>query len=325
MISIVTASDDGYLHHLAGMLHSASLYHPEARYFLLDNAISPDNADRLRGLAAAIGIDLTFLPCASLLRDRLNTGLTTYARLMIPRLLGEDIERCLYIDADTSIVGSLDELFYSDMGGCPVAATKDIANTAIMKKESELHGIELGRDYFNAGMMLMDLRQWRAEGIADKAIEYANRHPERMLYWDQSALNKILYLRNRPIDPIWNFFKWSDARKLSGPPRIIHYTTLPKPTEWPESPLADLYKFHRDQTPWPFAKLPTIKRNRIKETRTVLGAAVGIGKYRRRLEHTKFLDFVRTEICDPALARAMALSQAKSPRAEPVMSDGSRI
>jgi lipopolysaccharide biosynthesis glycosyltransferase len=312
VISIVTASDDGYVHHLAGMLHSASLYHPEARYFLLDNAISADNADKLRGLAAATGIDLTFIPCASLLRDRLNTRLTTYARLMIPLVLGEDIGRCLYIDADTSITGSLDDLFYSDMGDCPVAATKDIANADLVKKESSLHSIELGRDYFNAGMMLIDLRRWRGEKIADKAIEYANRHPERMLFWDQSALNKVLYLRNRPIDPIWNFFHWSDARTLSEPPRIVHYTTLPKPPQWPESPFAELYKFHRDQTPWPFAKRPPPGKNWFKEKRALIAAALGIEKYRKRREHEELLEYIRREVAEPALTRARALSTASA-------------
>jgi lipopolysaccharide biosynthesis glycosyltransferase len=311
VISIVTASDDGYIHHLAGMLHSASLYHPEARYFLLDNAISADNADKLCGFAAASGIDLTLLPCASLLRDRLNTRLTTYARLMIPQVLGEEVGRCLYIDADTNITGSLEDLFCSDMGDCPVAATKDIANSDLMTKESALHGVELGRDYFNAGMMLIDLRRWRAENIADKAIDYANRHPERMVFWDQSTLNKVLYLRNRPIDPMWNFFHWSDARKLSEPPRIVHYTTLPKPPQWPESPFAELYKFHRDQTPWPFERLLPARKNWFKEKRTLVGAALGIEKWRRRRESEELLEYIRRELADPALIRARALSRAQ--------------
>lgn len=310
----MTASDDGYVHHLAGMLHSASLYHPEARYFLLDNAISSDNADRLRGFAAAIGIDLTFLPCAALLRDRLNTRLTTYARLLTPQLLGEDVGRCLYIDADTTIAGSLDDLFYCDMGECPVAATKDIGNLDLMKKESALHGIELGQDYFNAGMMLIDVQQWRAENIADKAIDYANRYPERMVFWDQSTLNKILYLRNKLIDPIWNFFKWSDARELSGPPRIVHYTTLPKPTHWPESPFAELYKFHRDQTPWPFERLPPTPKSWLKEKRTLAGAALGIEKYQQRRDYEELLAYIRRDVAGSALIRARALSRAREAR-----------
>lgn len=314
MNPIISASDDGYIHHFAAMLHSAALYHPHASYYLLDAGISDASRDKLNSFCDRWGIDLTVIPCRPLLEDRLPNFrvMPSYARLLIPELLGDDLGRCLYIDADTTIVGSLESLMSVDLNGFPIAAMPDSGDPALIRKEGVAHGIEFGDDYFNTGVMVMDLMRWRAEGIAGRAIDYARAYPERMLLWDQSSLNVVLHLRNRPIDPIWNFFKLRDARKLSGPPRIIHYTTLPKPTEWPESPFADLYKFHRDQTPWPFAKLQPTKRRWFKETRTAVGAAIGIEKYRRRLEYGKLLDFIRTDISDPALARAKALSQARS-------------
>lgn len=308
---IISASDDGYIHHFAAMLHSASLYHPEAHYVLLDGGISAANLAKLISFCEEKGIRLSVLPVERLLRDRLNTGNSTYARLFVPELLGREVERCLYIDADTTIVGPLTPLFELDLGGSPIAAIRDTGDLNITRRESVAHGIAFGDDYFNAGVMVMDLTRWRQESIADRVIDYANAHPERLIVNDQSCLNAVLYMQNHPIDPIWNFFKLRDARKLSGPPRIIHYTTLPKPTEWPESPFADLYKFHRDQTPWPFAKLPPAPRNRFKEARTAVGAAIGIEKYRQRLEYRRLLDFIRTEIGDAALARARALSQAR--------------
>lgn len=315
MIPIVSASDDGYIHHFAAMLHSASLYHPQAQYILLDGGVSAANLAKLRSFCEAAAIDLSVLPVERLLQERLNTRNSTYARLFVPELLNYEIKRCLYIDADTTVVGPLTELFELDLHGLPIAAIRDTGDLHITHRESIAHGIDFGDDYFNAGVMVMDLTEWRKKNIAGQAIDYARAHPERLIVNDQSCLNPVLYLQNRPIDPIWNFFKLRDARELSGPPRIIHYTTLPKPTEWPESPFADLYKFHRDQTPWPFAKLPPTPRKRFKEARTAVGAALGIGKYRERLAYRKLLDFIRTQISDPALARAKALSRARPPEA----------
>ncbi len=40
-----------------------------------------------------------------------NLPLTTYFRLLIPKILGEDIEVCLYLDGDIVIRGSIDPLF----------------------------------------------------------------------------------------------------------------------------------------------------------------------------------------------------------------------
>jgi lipopolysaccharide biosynthesis glycosyltransferase len=314
MIPIVSATDDGYVHHFAAMLHSAKLYHPDGRFYLLDAGVSAANLDRLKCFRDRWEIDLAVVPCRSLLDDRLPgyPVISSYSRLLIPEVLGDDMERCLYIDADTTVVNSLESLAAVDLEGFPIAAMPDSGDWGFVRRESEAHGIEFGENYFNTGVMVMDLARWRAEGIAGRAFDYARAYPERMLLWDQSSLNVILHLRNKPIDQIWNFFKLRDAGKLSAPPHIVHYTTLPKPTEWPESPFADLYKFHRDQTPWPFTKLPPTRRSRFKEARTFLGAAAGIKKYRERLEYERLLDFIRTDICAPALARARVLSQARS-------------
>jgi len=308
MVPIVSASDDNYVHHFAAMLHSASLYHPNAKYILLSDSISQENFAKLKNLSTSRRIDLTVISCGQMLRECLQEGAAAYARLLIPELLDQRIERCLYVDADTTIVAPLDDLFNIDLNGFPIAAVRDFGDITIKRKESDLHGIDFGDDYFNTGVMLMNLTRWREEDIASQAFAYARAHPERMLLCDQSSLNVILYRRNLPLDAKWNFFSLMDARKLSASPHIVHYTTFPKPTAWPESPFGDLYKFHRDQTPWPFEKLRPARRNLAKEARTAIGHVLGIDKYRCRQEHMETLDFIRTEISDTALARARKLA-----------------
>ncbi|HEX7789980.1 MAG TPA: glycosyltransferase family 8 protein [Afipia sp.] len=308
---IVSASDDGFIPHFAAMLHSAWLYHPAARFYLLDAGLKPESLDKLEGFAREHGIDLTIIPCA----DRLGRQLPSiyhraaYARWLIPELLA-GIGQALYVDADVSVTGSLCELFSVDLEGHPIAAMCDgVACTSQM--ESLNHGVSLGADYFNTGLMVMNLQQWRDEEIASRAFAYAAANRDILPYHDQSVLNVVLRGRNKPIDRIWNFFDPYEIELLNCAPRVIHYVSALRPTRWPDSPYADLYKFHRDQTPWPFTKLPS---RRLKYMKRRIGAAAGIARYKRNLEEYRLLDVVRTTVAEPALKRAQALVESAKRR-----------
>ncbi|HEX7789979.1 MAG TPA: glycosyltransferase family 8 protein [Afipia sp.] len=306
---IVSASDDGFAPHFAAMLHSAWLYHPDAAYYLLDAGLTRENIRKLNDFARARTISLTIIPCADSLAQRLPSisSRGTFARWLAPDVIG--VDRVLYIDADATVVGPLDELYAVDLEGHPIAAIED-GDAEISQQESDLHGIRFGADYFNAGVMVMDLQQWRREDIAAKSFAYAVANPEKLLVQDQSALNAVLYRRNRKIDQIWNFFRFRDLYKLANAPRVVHYVGPTKPDVWRASPYKQLYKFHRDQTPWPLAKLPRGTRWSRKVTIRI-GALLGSAGYRRRIDEMKHVDIVRTEVSDPALLRAQRIYQSR--------------
>src|SRR5690606_9658939 len=48
-----------------------------------------------------------------------------YARLMIDRLVGPDVERVLYLDCDMLVRDNIEKLFDIDMEGKPIAAVRD--------------------------------------------------------------------------------------------------------------------------------------------------------------------------------------------------------
>ncbi|HEX7792651.1 MAG TPA: glycosyltransferase family 8 protein [Afipia sp.] len=304
---IVTASDDGFLPQLGVLLHSAWLYHPEARFYLLDAGISESNRDLLRRYAGERAMDLHIIPCGDILKARLPmmSNLGTYARWLVPELLPETLDRVIYLDADIAVIDTLDELYASDLANYPVAAVED-GNADVLRIESESHGTIFDH-YFNAGVMVMNLRQWRSEGIAAQVFAFAAANPHKLPLSDQSALNVVLHGRSRKLDQTWNFFKAHEIETLPRLPRVVHFVSATRPDRWAESPFAELYKFHRDQTPWPFAGLSA---RRWTDLRRRLGAALRVARYKRRAEEKRLIGVTRATVAIPALLRAQAKQAA---------------
>ena len=111
-----------------------------------------------------------------------------YYRLFFPFLVSEAVERLLYMDVDTLVVGDLAGLATLDLAGKPVGAVTDTD----MPVRTDL-GIYSVEEYFNSGVLLMDIAMWKAQSISEKALKIIGEQPERIRgYPDQDALNMAL-------------------------------------------------------------------------------------------------------------------------------------
>ncbi|MBO3273559.1 glycosyltransferase family 8 protein, partial [Hymenobacter defluvii] len=110
-----------------------------------------------------------------------------YYRLFFPFLV-QNVKKLLYIDVDTLIVGNLKELFEVNLHGRPVAAVTDTD----MPVRSDL-GIYSAEDYFNSGVLLLDITKWKEQQITEQALKIIQEQPDRIKqYPDQDALNMVL-------------------------------------------------------------------------------------------------------------------------------------
>jgi lipopolysaccharide biosynthesis glycosyltransferase len=249
-ITIVSAADEGFAAHFAAMLHSAWTHYPTAEFHLVDCGIKPRTLGDLREFATRRGIRLNIISIdPTVFRDLPTTktlSIATYARLLIPDLFPDSVERILYIDADCILVGDLLALWRFDMGTAAIAAVHDPSG-ALVEREIGINLDEGG--YVNAGVMLMNLMVWRGEELATTAMAFVKKHNPRLL--DQSGINaacagKIAYLPEQ-----WNF-QLHKARRPGQwlEPSIIHYVGLRKPWIYSDVPFASIYFYHRNQTPF---------------------------------------------------------------------------
>jgi lipopolysaccharide biosynthesis glycosyltransferase len=156
-----------------------------------------------------------------------------YGRLLIASILPPEVERALYLDADILVLGDISPLWEIDLEGAAVGAVIDAGVDALMKND------QLGRwniprvlDYFNSGVLLIDLERWRDQRIAEKVLEYVARNPTS-LFPDQNALNVVCDGHWKQLDLRWNFQRHMEHRLAdmspANRPAIVHFVTGEKP------------------------------------------------------------------------------------------------
>ena len=125
-------------------------------------------------------------------------------RLALPEILPQE-DRVLWMDIDTIVRKDIGPLFDTDLDGCYVAAAEE----PIRSKRPFM--------YFNAGVMLMDLRKLR-DGKSRELIRFVNEH--ELDFPDQDVINLLCQTRIRPIDPYYNSNKWI---VVVDDPAVVHF------------------------------------------------------------------------------------------------------
>ena len=99
------------------------------------------------------------------------------------------------------VTQSLHDLFNLDMRGYPVAAVQD----SVLARIEWKHPIDLHTTpYFNSGMLLADLVQWREHNIAAQLLKTAACLNEAVPYGNQCFLNTVFQKNWLPLEESWN-------------------------------------------------------------------------------------------------------------------------
>lgn len=184
----------------------------------------------------------------------------TYFRIFAARLIEED--EVLYLDGDIIVQQSLDQLFDLDLGDDYLAAVADPS----VKDLERLH-LSPEQGYFNAGVMMLNLKQWRATDFDSRVLEFIALNPKKVFFNDQCGLNAIAQGKWKKLHPKWNLqtaffeeksksdclrvFSSVQIREAMTHPSIIHFTGSNKPWNLGcEHPLKKLFWKNLDQTPF---------------------------------------------------------------------------
>ena len=256
-VPVVCAADDGFAMPLAVALRSAldTLAGPHTlAAHVLDGGIRAENRARLERSLLSPRLELRFVaPDPKLLariQHRGRVSHATYFRILAADLLPADLPRAIYLDADVLVEADLARLWKESQRGLPVLAVRDAGAPMVSSPRGLLNHRELGLapdlGYFNAGVMLLDLERWRAEGLGGRLLDYLEGHADSIRWWDQDALNAVLAARWGELDPRWNqtpqFWEGMQGdddpftpglrEKVIRDPWIVHYSTWSKPWHW---------------------------------------------------------------------------------------------
>lgn len=222
-------------------------------------------------------------------------SLACYLRLLTPSLL-PNIDKALYLDSDTIVLGSIRELWDMDIKDCSLAACYD--STMSKSTISGYMPVHIVQEYFNSGMLLMNLAYWRSNKIEYKLCKYLQENIVKLP--DQDALNYILDGTVKLLHPKWNalssYFTYKprvpDSQLKYIPDlwrsaKIIHFIGMIKPWHY-ESAMAfkGQWKKYHDKTPWRNSRLSRLKSN---ITASILAYFINWVKYSITVSKSKYL------------------------------------
>ena len=243
-MNIVFCADHGVLPglHVAAysLLENISPTAPKTHFYVFSDALGDSDMALLEKSLESTGkpfaLELKQVDAAMFSGfPSLNGSWATYYRLAAPKIL--DVDRFLYVDADTLCGADVSPLLNLDMGNYPAAWVPEAPlDKAADRSVAEQLGNSSSESYFNAGLMLVDGIQWRKQQITERALEYIGKH--RPQFHDQSALNVVLHGNALALDERFNCIAnmrkhWPAlAFKKELPNKLIHFLDYPKPWDF---------------------------------------------------------------------------------------------
>jgi len=264
IIPVITSSDDNYSYPLGVMFISLleNTQNPERFHlFIIDGGITEEKKKNLQKEVEKRSSQLTFLTIDddiyATFPTRAHISAPAYYRISIPELFETSVTRAIYLDCDVIIKDDLLTLWDIDLDGHAIAAVENISSHTY-----KISGLEQS-DYFNSGVMIIDLEKWRKDDIPNKVRDFKINHPELICTNDQCALNGVFKGRWKHLPLKWNFqsgfYRSSEQTKkmaknadFDNPiwsPSIIHYIGWSKPWLTPcYHPLASEYDRYRNMS-----------------------------------------------------------------------------
>ncbi len=275
-IIVVCAADDGYAMPLAVVICS-TLEHLRSEclciFFIIDGGISNKNKNKLLKLSDSKQCTIKWLQPPDAILDSMKVSghikIATYYKILIPILLPENYGKAIYLDSDLIVLGDLGQLWDINIGNNYLLAVQDsgipyVSSLHGLKNYKEL-GISLDCKYFNAGVLVLNLKKMRTENISMQIIQYLENNKEYIRWHDQDGLNAVLAGKWGELEPRWNqlpsiynYSSWEDSSfsqeeftNALKDPYIIHFASSGKP--WNSTvyhPANNLFFHYVDMTPW---------------------------------------------------------------------------
>ena len=216
-IQLLVSLDQHYLPQLRVLLTSIRLNNPDERFVihLLHETLPESDLTQLEAWCGRVG--WVFRPIrvpAALFADAPVSAQypkEMYYRLLAPQLLPQTVERVLYLDPDILVINPLRPLWIQNLGGNLFAAA---AHTGMTELANDVNRLRLGtdHDYYNSGVLLIDLQRGREEIAPQALFDYVRAHEKELLLPDQDLLNALFGDRVLPLeDALWNY----DARNYN--------------------------------------------------------------------------------------------------------------
>lgn len=270
----------------------------------IDSGISEENKVKMRELAGKFGKEIVFHDYTALesyIRDELKLPIcsgsyATYIKVFPDKFFG-DSEMVLFIDGDTIIDGSLEELFSLDMSGHVFAAAKvSLINESWVYDEDRSDNLRLQYQkrfkdfgYFNIGIFLVNIKKWGEVDFGTQIMQATEEHLPVISQVNDIPIDEMLInlaaLKRRdegyvlPLHPKFNctthnipykrgmkaalrcgYLDKDEYTEAYFHPVIVHFCIFKPWYTDAYSPYKQLVSKYRAESPWPDAFTETMQK-----------------------------------------------------------------
>lgn len=214
--------------------------------YLLGDGISEENRQTLDDIASNYQRSFTLINVPDLnIPEKLSSARwpkSAFTRMFAGELMPKEVEKAIYLDCDTIISASIDELMHYPTENYAICGVKD----CVSRPYKDKIGIVKNGSYINAGVLLMDLQKLRELDVRKMIADFVDKYESAISYADQDILNGIFkgifgvlppqydlmtlvsvysYKELEQIRHPDNYYTEDEIEYSKKSPRIIHYTT----------------------------------------------------------------------------------------------------
>lgn len=304
-VTIASAFNDGWAPHFATCARSiaASRGRESVHFVVLRGPeLSLSTTAMLEAYLRDLGLSLELRsPSEADLRGLPGAAIFSplvWYRTLLPRLLPEH-DKVLSLDADTLVLQSLAPLFGRDLGSSLLSAVSSAPGPSDYA-QSGFAGLLPIKNYFNAGVMMLNLAAMREARTGPKAIALGIEKGDQLFFAEQDALNHLARDNWDMLHPKWNAMSYLwlaphyadnaylpvERATARASPAVVHFEggVMIKPWYYRSiHPLRSLYREYRATTPWPLRELENVSIQGAVLRRMPFGWQYALSRYKRAM------------------------------------------
>lgn len=270
-VNLVMAADNRFAPYLAVFIYSVIACSKEENYdmVVLHRNITKENQQKIqRMIEGKKNICIRFADLTEYVKGipfkvHHHFSVETFYRYFILDVM-KAYQKVLYMDSDMIVLRDVAELYRKNIDGYMLAAVKDVDVIGSIKSDerSERYvkttlGIEKELEYFQAGVLLLNLQEMRKNTSSKELVKKTLEHKWNMV--DQDVLNIICHGKVKFLEQQWNVITnwtygkksrmdiiknvpiplWSEYKEARKNPYVIHYAGAWKPWNTPNCDYAE--------------------------------------------------------------------------------------
>lgn len=276
-MNIILATDDNFVQHCCVTISSVLKNNTDVNLYILSEGLSDQNKNIISSVVDNLNGNVFFCNVPSKIVEEFpmpkiassHISIATYYRLFITELLPSEVEKAIYLDCDIVVKGSLKNLWNTDISEYSLGAVYQDLRWSDNENSWGRLGISRDLGYFNAGVLLINIKSLRQNDFYTKALDFIEKHYDLIVSHDQDVLNALLSEDTMPLECKWNFIPLFMKKTLTEKdfptrckyldelnsncfePIVIHFVSKPKPWQFGCShPYRREYYKYLKSTPW---------------------------------------------------------------------------